>query len=45
MIGKDKLDYQSIIVSYFKTKQDDFLTLKIFNYNKKLKIYGEFKYS
>lgn len=35
MIGKDKLDYQSLIVSYFKNKEDTHLTIKIFKYNKK----------
>lgn len=35
MIGKDKLDYQSLIVSYFKNKGDTHLTLKVFQYTSK----------
>ena len=30
MIGKDRLDYQSLIVSYFKNKEDTHLTIKVF---------------
>ena len=35
MISKDKLDYQSLIVSYFKNKGDTYLTLKVFQYTSK----------
>ena len=43
MIGKDKLDYQSLIVSYYKNKEDTHLTLKIFRYTSKA--FEEFKTS
>jgi hypothetical protein len=43
MIGKDKLDFQSLIVSYYKNKEDKHLTIKAFSYNSKS--YYEFKNS
>jgi len=45
VIGKDRLDYQSLIVSYFKEQGDTHLTVKIFKYDLKMKNFLEFSSS